>query len=105
MPKKPTSSARVPKNGPAKTKSVKNYYDNGVLMYKGRLRDGKMHGKWEWFRRDATKMRTGEFDSGKQSGIWRTFDRDGRLVKETDFSKKKKPAPAKLKKRKGAPAR
>ncbi len=91
MPKKIVSSTqRALRGAPVRTKIVKNYYDNGVLMYKGRLRGDKMHGKWEWFRRDATLMRTGEFALGKQTGIWRTFDRTGRLVKETNLTKTKK---------------
>jgi antitoxin component YwqK of YwqJK toxin-antitoxin module len=62
------------------------FYDNGKPRFKGSYRNGEMHGKWEFYRKDGTLMRSGEFDSGKQVGIWKTFDRDGKLVKETIFS-------------------
>ncbi len=66
---------------------ARNYYDNGILQSSGRLKGGRMHGKWEWFRRDGSKMRSGEFNMDAQTGVWRTYDRKGRVVKETKFSK------------------
>ena len=42
-----------------------------------------MHGNWEWFRKDGSKMRTGAFDNGVQVGEWTTYDRSGRVVKVT----------------------
>jgi uncharacterized protein YdhG (YjbR/CyaY superfamily) len=65
-------------NGPSRS-----YYDNGVLQSRGSYKAGKMHGKWEFFRRDGSVMRTGEFRAGAQAGTWRTWAKDGRLVKET----------------------
>ncbi|MGH2407444.1 MAG: toxin-antitoxin system YwqK family antitoxin [Candidatus Limnocylindrales bacterium] len=62
-------------------------YASGGVQARGTLLDGVAHGAWEWFRKDATLMRTGHFDRGRQVGIWRTYDRSGRLVKETDFAK------------------
>ena len=62
------------------------YYGTGALRSRGFTLEGKMHGTWEFFRKDGSVMRTGEFDRGRQVGMWRTFDRGGRLVKETDFS-------------------
>jgi antitoxin component YwqK of YwqJK toxin-antitoxin module len=44
-----------------------------------------MHGKWEFFRKDTSLMRSGSFTSGKQCGTWRTFDRQGRMVTETEL--------------------
>jgi antitoxin component YwqK of YwqJK toxin-antitoxin module len=60
-------------------------YDNGLPRFKGKYLDGKMHGFWEFFRKDGTLMRTGSFDLDRQVGIWKTYDREGKLVKETDF--------------------
>ena len=82
--------AKQPK--PSKNRSVTEHYDNANLKMTGEMRDGEMHGRWQWFRRDGSLMREGEFEIGKQVGIWRTFDRTGQLVKETNFSAK--PAPA-----------
>ena len=64
------------------------YYDDGGVRYRGFQLDRRMHGAWEFLRRDGSVMRAGEFVRGQQVGIWRTFDRAGRVVKETDFSKR-----------------
>ena len=60
-------------------------YDNGLPRFKGDYLDGKMHGFWEFFRKDGSLMRSGHFDRDKQIGVWKTFARDGSLVKETNF--------------------
>lgn len=60
-------------------------YDNGLPRFKGEYLNGKMHGFWQFFRKDGSLMRSGSFDQDRQIGIWKTFDRDGRLVKKTNF--------------------
>jgi uncharacterized protein YdhG (YjbR/CyaY superfamily) len=71
---------------PAKgTGSARTYHDNGVIQSRGQYAAGKMHGRWEFFRRDGSLMRTGEFTRGAQSGVWRTWDARGRMVNETRF--------------------
>lgn len=60
-------------------------YDNGNAKHRGFSLDGEMHGKWEFYRRDGSLMRSGEFERGRQVGTWRTFDRSGEVVKETVF--------------------
>jgi antitoxin component YwqK of YwqJK toxin-antitoxin module len=62
-----------------------DHYDNGKVRFRGANLDGKMHGSWEFFRRDGSPMRSGSFERGKQIGVWRTFDRSGKLLKETEF--------------------
>ena len=62
-------------------------YDNGLPRFKGEYLDGKMHGYWEFFRKDGSLMRSGHFDREKQIGVWKTFARDGTLVKETNFDR------------------
>src|SRR5262245_41280040 len=74
------SSPPASGNGP-----VRAYYDNGVPSFKGSYKGGKMHGKWEFFRRDGSVMRTGKFQTGTQVGIWSTWDKAGRVVKQTKF--------------------
>jgi antitoxin component YwqK of YwqJK toxin-antitoxin module len=61
------------------------FYDNGNLRYKGKYKDSKMHGYWEFFRKDGTLMRSGSFDLDKQVGVWTTYDQSGHPHKETDF--------------------
>ena len=60
-------------------------YDNGLPRFKGEYLDGKMHGYWEFYRKDGSLMRSGAFDREVQVGVWKTFDRAGALVKETTF--------------------
>jgi len=47
------------------------------------MKDGQMHGYWEWFRKDGTKMRSGYFDCGKRVGEWITYDKKGARYKTT----------------------
>lgn len=67
------------------------YYDDGAIRYRGFQLDGRMHGDWEFLRRDGSVMRAGRFEHGSQVGLWRTFDRNGNVVKETDFSRRRVP--------------
>jgi antitoxin component YwqK of YwqJK toxin-antitoxin module len=60
-------------------------YDHGGPKHRGFTLDGKMHGVWEFYRRDGSLMRSGEFNRGQQVGTWRTFNRSGAVVKETLF--------------------
>jgi hypothetical protein len=60
-------------------------YDHGGPKHRGFSLGGKMHGVWEFYRRDRSLMRSGEFDRGKQVGTWKTFDRSGALVSEKVF--------------------
>ncbi len=68
-----------------RTGVARNYYAHGVVQSKGRMKSGRMHGKWEWYRKDGSIMRSGEFAGGRQVGVWRTFDRKGKVVRETRF--------------------
>ena len=61
------------------------FYENGLPRFKGEYKDGKMHGYWEFYRKDGSLMRSGTFDLDKQVGLWTTYSRDGRVVKETNF--------------------
>jgi antitoxin component YwqK of YwqJK toxin-antitoxin module len=62
-----------------------SHYDNGNVRYRGATLDAEMHGEWEFFRKDGSRMRSGAFDRGRQVGIWLTYDRAGKVVKETRF--------------------
>ena len=61
------------------------FFDDGKLKATGPMKDGKLHGRWRWFRRDGTLMRTGQFSQGRQVGTWETFDAHGTRVKTTRF--------------------
>jgi antitoxin component YwqK of YwqJK toxin-antitoxin module len=61
------------------------FYQNGNPRYKGEFKESKMHGYWEFFRKDGTIMRSGSFHLGNQVGVWTTYDQTGHPHKETDF--------------------
>ena len=64
---------------------TKEFYDNGFLKHRGRVKGGEMHGAWEFFRRDGSPLRSGRFDRGVQVGTWTTYDRSGKPHRVTDF--------------------
>lgn len=80
--------ARVEEINAAYPKSsgvTKEFYDNGFLKHRGRMKGSEMHGAWEFFRRDGSLMRSGRFDRGEQVGPWTTYDRAGKAHRVTDF--------------------
>jgi antitoxin component YwqK of YwqJK toxin-antitoxin module len=66
------------------------YHKDGSLWAKGQMKAGKMHGYWEWFRKDGTKMRSGHFVDEVQCGEWITYDAQGKVYKVTQFKAKVK---------------
>ena len=54
----------------------RDYFPDGRLKATGQMKDGQLHGKWQWFRQDGTLMRTGQFSKGEKVGTWTTWDRD-----------------------------
>ncbi len=49
-----------------------------------------MHGYWEWYRKDGTRMRSGYFDRDVQCGEWTTYDAKGKVYKVTRIKPKKR---------------
>ena len=64
---------------------VYKYHNDGSVWAKGTMSNGALEGKWQWFRKDGTKMRSGSFKKGKQVGEWITYDDKGKLYKKTLF--------------------
>jgi len=75
---------------PTKSKVTKHvyYHKDGSVYGKGRMKEGEMHGYWEWFRKSGTRMRSGHFEDGKQVGEWITYDQSGKPFKTTIMRKK-----------------
>lgn len=69
----------------AKTVPHVHYHKDGTVWAKGQMRDGEMHGYWEWFRKDGVIMRSGHFEGGAQTGEWTTYDKAGRVHKVTQM--------------------
>lgn len=61
------------------------YHPDGRVKAVGPMKDGELDGKWKWFRRDGTLMRTGQFSHGEQVETWTTWGGDGNPVKTTRF--------------------
>ena len=70
---------------PKSSGATKEFYGNGFLKHRGRIKGGEMHGAWEFYRRDGSLMRSGGFDRGTQVGKWTTYDRAGHPHRVTDF--------------------
>jgi antitoxin component YwqK of YwqJK toxin-antitoxin module len=63
--------------------AVTEFHKGGTVCARGRKWDGQLHGYWEWFRKDGTRMRSGSFDRGVQVGQWTTYDAKGNVYKVT----------------------
>ena len=74
-------------------KSYVHYHKDGSVWAKGKIAGKKMHGHWEFFRKDGVILRSGFFDRGVQVGEWTTFDRKGKVYKVTQMKAKKSRSP------------
>ena len=68
------------------------YHKDGSVRARGKMLDGELHGYWQWFRADGTRLRSGHFERGVKVGEWTTYDAGGNVYKVTKM--KVKPAPA-----------
>ncbi len=59
------------------------YHTDGTVHAKGKIKDGKPSGYWEWFRKDGTIKRSGTFKDGEPVGEWTTYDKNGKVVRIT----------------------
>jgi antitoxin component YwqK of YwqJK toxin-antitoxin module len=65
-----------------------DYHKDGSVRARGSVLDGELHGYWEWFRTDGTRMRSGHFDRGAKVGEWTTYDTNGNVYKVTTVKPK-----------------
>lgn len=70
---------------PRSNGTFKEFYPNGWLKAKGKMKSGQLHGQWEWWRRDGTIKRSGRFQEGRQVGTWITYNAAGEPHRETSF--------------------
>lgn len=78
--------AEINESFPKKNGTFEEYYDNGFLKARGKMKGNQLAGAWSWFRRDGSLMRTGNFRNGEQSGEWVTYARSGSPAKVTQFT-------------------
>jgi len=86
MAKAPAKKKAAPaRNTAARLKTHLHYHKDGSLWAKGLLKDGIMHGDWEWYRKDGTILRSGSLKNGAQTGTWTTYDKTGKAYKITEM--------------------
>ncbi|MGD9955591.1 MAG: DUF1801 domain-containing protein [Candidatus Nanopelagicales bacterium] len=66
---------------------ARDFYADGGLKAKGGMKDGELHGAWQWWRQDGSLLRSGTFDRGRQVREWTTYDRDGNVVSVKDLGR------------------
>jgi uncharacterized protein YdhG (YjbR/CyaY superfamily) len=66
---------------------ARDLYGDGGLKARGRMKDGELHGPWQWWRQDGSLLRSGTFDRGRQVREWTTYDRSGAVAKVTDLGR------------------
>jgi antitoxin component YwqK of YwqJK toxin-antitoxin module len=82
--------SKVVKNiAPKKSEVIRGflikYHANGKTKWsKGKVKDGKPQGYWEWYRLDGSLKRSGYFEKGKPVGKWVTYDQQGKSYKVTN---------------------
>jgi antitoxin component YwqK of YwqJK toxin-antitoxin module len=77
------------KKSAAKTDEQLLYHKDGSLWARGEKLAGELHGYWEWYRKDGTRMRSGYFAHGVQCGEWITYDNAGKVYKVTQLKSSK----------------
>ena len=61
------------------------YHANGKTRWsKGKIKNGKPEGYWEWYRVDGTIKRSGNFKAGEPTGEWITYYSEGKKYKVTE---------------------
>ena len=63
--------------------TIKYHASGKTIWSKGKMKDGKPDGYWEWYRPDGTLKRSGHFKSGEPVGEWTTYDGAGKVYKIT----------------------
>lgn len=66
---------------------ARDLYPDGGLKAKGGMKDGELHGAWQWWRKDGTLLRSGTFDRGRQVREWTTYDAAGNVVTVKDLGR------------------
>lgn len=54
---------------PRKSGESKEFFANGQLKSRGKIKDGELHGAWEWFRTDGTLLRAATYKNGSRVSL------------------------------------
>jgi antitoxin component YwqK of YwqJK toxin-antitoxin module len=77
------------KKSVGKTRPHVQKHRDGSLWAKGQTLGGLATGRWQWFRKDGSRLRSGHFEQGQQVGEWITYDRKGEVYKVTQIKAKR----------------
>lgn len=62
------------------------YFKNGKISSKEKFKNGKLHGKIEWFDYDSGELsEEGKYENGKKHGVFKTYFDEGRIIKKVTF--------------------
>jgi len=84
MPPKSSKTVQIKKSEVIDGYTIK-YHANGKSVWsKGKIKNGKPDGYWEWYRPDRTIKRSGTFNDGEPVEKWTTYDSKGKVYKVTE---------------------
>jgi antitoxin component YwqK of YwqJK toxin-antitoxin module len=63
--------------------TIKYHASSNTIWSKGKMKNGKPNGYWEWYRADGTIKRSGTFKEGRPVDEWTTYDQKGEVYKVT----------------------
>ncbi len=63
--------------------TIKYHASGKTVWSKGKMKEDKPDGYWEWYRPDGTLKRSGIFKEGEPTGKWTTYDLKGKVYKVT----------------------
>ncbi len=64
--------------------TIKYHASTKSVWSKGKIKNGKPDGYWEWYRSDGTIKRSGTFIEGEPVDKWTTYDSKGSIYKITE---------------------
>ncbi|MBK9419933.1 MAG: hypothetical protein IPN44_02645 [Flavobacteriales bacterium] len=65
------------------------YHPNGKLDYRGRFKDGKENGEWNYFYDNGTRKFTEHWENGLEEGVQTDYAPDGQIYRELYYEKGK----------------
>jgi antitoxin component YwqK of YwqJK toxin-antitoxin module len=79
------TSYRVGADGKAPDQEQVAYHDNGKVEYRGRWKDERQEGKWEYFRYDGTRSEVRHYRNGQLHGWVSQWDEKGRVTSRVEY--------------------
>ncbi len=64
---------------------MNSFHDNGQLMLKGRMKNGKSEGEWLFYYYRGQLWKKGSFKNGKEIGTWVQYYEDGSIERKSEF--------------------